>query len=379
MDFSYSEEQEAVRDLARAIFEDHVSHERLKQLESSGEWFDPEIWAELVKANIPGIALPEEVGGSGLGILEICLVLEEMGRHLAPVPLFPTLVLGGLPIAEFGSAGQREKWLAPLARGEMVLTAALHEPGSANPARPRTTARREGDGWRLEGRKECVPAAQLAGAILVPARTGGEDAGVFLLDPRAPGVKLERQETTNREPQCRLELSGAKVGADQVLGAPDTGAAIVEWTLERAQLALAAIQLGVAEEALRRTAEYISSRKQFGRPIAAFQGVALRAADAYIDIEAMRATLLQAACLISEGRPAAVEVATAKWWACRGGQRVVHTAQHLHGGIGSDTDYAIHRFFLWAKQIEITLGGASQQLARLGALLVSGPREEQGE
>jgi alkylation response protein AidB-like acyl-CoA dehydrogenase len=376
MDFSYSEEQEAVRDLARAIFEDHVSHERLKQLESSGEWFDRELWAELVKANIPGIALPEEVGGSGLGILEICLVLEEMGRHLAPVPLFPTLVLGGLPIAEFGTTGQREKWLAPVARGEMVLTAALHEPGSANPARPRTAARREGDGWRLEGRKECVPAAQLAGAILVPARTGGEDTGVFLRDPRAPGVKLERQETTSREPQSRLELSGAKVGADQLLGAPDAGAAIGEWTVERAQLALAAIQLGVAEEALRRTAEYISSRKQFGRPIATFQGVALRAADAFIDIDAMRSTLLQAAWKLSEGRPAAVEVATAKWWACRGGQRVVHTAQHLHGGIGSDIDYAIHRFFLWAKQIEITLGGASQQLARLGALLASGELEE---
>ena len=135
-------------------------------------------------------------------------------------------------------------------------------------------------------------------------------------------------------------------------------------------MGLCAIQLGVAEEALRRTAEYITQRKQFNRPIATFQGVTMRAADAYIDIECMRSTLYQAAWRLSAGLSAGPEVAAARWWACRGGQRVVHTAQHLHGGIGSDVDYPIHRFFLWSKQLELMLGGASQQLARLGRMLV---------
>jgi alkylation response protein AidB-like acyl-CoA dehydrogenase len=161
------------------------------------------------------------------------------------------------------------------------------------------------------------------------------------------------------------------VSADAVLGEPGDGAGIVEWITDRALVGLCAIQVGVAEEALRRTADYAGQRKQFDRPIATFQGVAMRAADAYIDVECMRSALDQAAWQVSAGLPAGREIAAAKWWACRGGERVVHTAQHIHAGIGSDIDYPIHRFFLWSKQIELTLGGASHHLARLGAMLTT--------
>jgi alkylation response protein AidB-like acyl-CoA dehydrogenase len=372
VDFSFSEEQEAVRDLATQILADRVSHERLRELETRGEWFDDDTWAELVKANLAGLALPEEYGGSGYGIVETCLALEEVGRHLAPVPLLPSLVLAGLPLAEFGSEEQRSSWLPALARGERIATAALHELAGSVSALPRVIAARAGDGWRLDGVKECVPAASRADLILVPARTGERTCGVFLLEPRAAGVKLERQVTTNREPQGRLELNDARVEAGAVLGDPTRGSEIVAWMLERAYLALSAVQLGVAEEALRRTAEYVSQRKQFGRPIATFQAVSQRAADAFIDVEAMRATLYQAAWLLSVGRSAEAEVAAARWWACRGSHRVVHSTQHLHGGIGADIDYPIHRYFLWAKQLELTLGGASEPLERLGRILARG-------
>lgn len=369
MDFRFSEEQEALRELARRIFADGSSSERIKQLEASGEWFDRDLWAALARTNLTALVLPEEVGGGGCGIFEACLVLEEAGRHLAPVPLLPTLLLGGLPIAAFGSDAQHERWLTPVAKGEGVLTAALHEEGSADPSRPRVTAKRDGDAWRLDGEKICVPAAPLAGAILVPARTGDREVGVFVIEPGGAGSRLERQFTTNREPQSRLTLSGARVAADALLGAPGEGSTIVHFIAERAGVGLCAVQLGLAEEALRRTAEYVTQRKQFGRPVATFQGVALRAADAFIDVEAMRSTLWQAAWRLSEGLPAAAEVSTARWWACRGGHRVVHTAQHLHGGIGADVDYPIHRFLLWARQNEVTLGGATRQLAELGRQL----------
>jgi alkylation response protein AidB-like acyl-CoA dehydrogenase len=255
--------------------------------------------------------------------------------------------------------------LRPVADEGAVLTAALVEYASSDPAQPRTRAKRDGDGWRIDGEKHCVPAAQLARAILVPARTA-QGVGVFLVEPSASGVLLEPQIATHREPEWRLQLSG--VPAVDVLGAP--GAEIAAWIAERASLALAAIQVGVAEEATRRTARYISERKQFGKPIGTFQGAALRAADAWIDVEAMRGVLLQAAWRVSAGRPATAEIAAAKWWAATAGLRVVHTAQHLHGGIGSDVEYPIHRYFLWAKQNELLLGGAHQQLARLGAHLV---------
>jgi alkylation response protein AidB-like acyl-CoA dehydrogenase len=368
MDFSPSEELVAIRDLARQIFADRVTHERLLALERSGDWFDTELWAELARAGLTALAVPEAYGGGGLGIEELCALFEEQGRHTAPVPLLATAVLGALPIAEFGSAEQRERWLRPVAQDAAVLTAALVEYASSDPAAPRVQASLAGGTWRLDGEKQCVPAADRARVILVPARTP-DGVGVFLVEPNAPGVALERQVATHREPQWRLSLAGAP--AADVLGAPGAGAAIVAWIAERASLALAAIQIGVAEEAMRRAARYVSERKQFGRAIATFQAVTMRAADAWIDVEALRGVVFQAAWRVAAGRPAAAAIATAKWWAATAGSRVVHTAQHLHGGIGSDVEYPIHRFLLWSKQSELLLGGARQQAAALGAHLAS--------
>ena len=369
MDFALSETQEAVRDLARKIFSDHVRHERLLELERSGEWFDRELWSAVVQGGLPAVVIPERCGGSGLGIVELCLVLEEVGRHVAPVPLFATALLGALPVAEFGTAAQQDRWLRPVVDAGAVLSAALVEVGRSDAA-PRTQARRDGAAWRLEGVKECVPAGPLAAAILVPARTP-DGVGVFVVEP-GPGVRLERQVTTSGEPQSRLTLDGARVAADAVLGDPASGAAIVRFLAQRARLGLAAIQLGVAEAALRDTAAYIAQRKQFGRPIATFQGVALRAADAWIDVEALRAVVLEAAWQAGAGRDAEAAIGAAKWWAAMAGQRVVHTAQHLHGGIGSDLEYPVHRYFLWSKQNGLLLGGAAQHAARLGEWLAGG-------
>jgi alkylation response protein AidB-like acyl-CoA dehydrogenase len=396
MDFALTDEQEAIRGLARQIFADRVTHERLRALEDGPEWFDLALWKELGQASVPGTSLPERYGGSGLGLLETCIVLEELGRALAPVPLLPTVVLGALPIAEFGSEAQRAEWLPGVVSGDVVLSAALQEETVGDPTKPRTSARRaaadtgnanspnanppnanlEGEGWILDGEKICVQAAHLARRILVPARTGNDRVGVFLVDPSATGVTLERQLTVHREPQYRLTLSGVAVGAGDVLGDPENGAGIVEWMVSRGQLALCAIALGVAEESLRRTAEYASSRKQFGRQIGAFQGVALRAADGFIDVEAMRSVFWQAVWRVEAGVSARAEVAAAKWWACRAGHRVVHTAQHIHGGIGADTDYPIHRYFFWSQHLEVSLGGASEQLAQIGAWMAQGPGEE---
>lgn len=375
MDFSFTEEQQSLRDLAAQILDDLVSDAMRKDFEGGKREAARGLWSQLAQANLLGVALPEDVGGLGLGIVELALLLEQQGRTLAPIPLLPTLVLGALPIAEFGTPEQGERLLTPVANGTQILSAALIELGAPDPAAPRVTATRTEAGWRLNGEKLCVPFADEAQRILVPAATGETTVGVFLLDPSAPGVALQAQTGTHHEPQFTLTLSRAEVPEIDVLGDPEQGEAIVRWTVERAQVALAATQLGVAQEALRRTAEYTSQRKQFGRPIGSFQGVALRAADAYIDVDCMRSTLWQALWLLSVERPAAAAVSVAKWWACRGGHRVVHTAQHLHGGIGSDVDYPIHRYFLWAKHLDVTLGGGSEQLARLGAQIAAGSHE----
>jgi len=369
MDFSFSEDQQQVAELARKIFAERASHERQRALERAGApRFDRELWRELAQAGLVGIALPEAYGGGGLGFLELALVLEEAGRRTAPVPLLETALLGALPIAEFGSDEQKRTLLPRVAAGELVLSAALHEEGG-DAQHPTTTATRDGTGWTLRGAKLCVPAGQIAQRILVPAATGAGTLGVFLVDPQARGVTLEAALTTNGQPDAHLAFDGVRVGTPDALGDPRAGARIVAWLEPRALAGLCAQTLGVCEEALRLTAEYTKTRKQFDQPIAMFQAVGHRAANAYIDTEAIRLTTWQASWRLAEGLPAEAEVAVAKIWASEAGQRVVHAAQHLHGGVGVDREYPLHRYFLWAKQLELSLGGTTRHLLRLGKLL----------
>jgi 3-oxocholest-4-en-26-oyl-CoA dehydrogenase beta subunit len=364
MDFGFTEEQDAIRDLAAQILSQQVTTDRLKELEAGEERFDRKVWAELAKAGLLAVSLPADVGGSGLGLIETALILEQVGRTVAMVPVLPTIVMAAMPIAEHGTAEQRQALLPPVVAGDSVLTAALVDAvGEAVTATPTT-----GGGWRLDGAKSCVPAGMLADRILVPATTDDGTVIVAIVDPAAGGVERLREETTNFHVEARLELDGVAVAATDVLA----GAA-VEPIVQRTTAALCATTIGVCEAALRMTAEYTKTREQFDRPIATFQAVGQRAADAYIDTEAIRLTAWQAVWRLDAGLPAAEEVAVAKFWAAEGGQRVVHAAQHLHGGVGVDRDYPLHRYFLWAKQLELTLGGATPQLLKLGALLASQP------
>lgn len=375
MDFSFSEEQQAVQDLAAQIFEGQATAERVREVEAGAERFDRELWAELAKAGLLGIALPEAVGGAGLGLVEALLVQEEAGRRVAPTPLWPTIFLGALPVAEFGSEELQQAWLPGVVAGDVILTGAFEELGANDPLRPGVTAERTDGGWALSGAKPAVPNPHVATRILVSAVTGEGTLGVFLVDPGADGVSVITEEATNRQIHGELALDGVVVADAEVVGDPTGGAAVIEWLLARAKLGLAALTVGVCEQALRDTAEYTSERHQFGRPLSTNQGVALRAADAYIDTEAMRAVLWSAAWRLTEGLPAEQEVAMAKWWATEGGHRVVHSTQHLHGGIGADIDYPLHRTFLWAKQAGDTFGGASHTLVGLGADLAAAAKE----
>lgn len=374
MDFTLSDEQEAIRDLAARILTEQLPPERLRTLEQSGSWFADDVWQELAKAGLIGICLPEADGGGGFGLLEACLIAEQVGRTVAPVPYLSAVVSAGLPLAHFGSADQRARYLPGLIDGSATLTAALHEPGDVVvPAVPTTQATPVGDGWRLHGEKVVVVGADRAAAILVPARTAETTAAVFLIDPRAAGVTLVAEEAVSGEPQWTVRLDGVEVGPESVLGSAQQGADIVAWITERLAAAMCAAQTGVCEEALAITARYVSTREQFGSKLGTFQAVGQRVADAYIDTEGIRLTALQAIWRLDAGHDAGDELMVAKYWAAEAAQRVVHAAQHLHGGIGVDLDYPIHRYFRWAKVLELQLGGASPSLLRLGASLVAQP------
>lgn len=364
MDFSLTEEQQSIADLAKKILADLASNERLRALEKGGGLrFDRELWKALADAGLLAVGVPEAYAGAGLGFLEIAAILEQVGRTTAPVPLYETLVLGALPLAEFGSEEQKQTWLPRVARGEAVLTAALLGETPVG-------AQRRGDGWILSGTRLCVPAAEQADAILVQAETQS-GRGVFLVETKAEGVKRTPLATTSGQPESLLELSGVHVPAAALLGREHEGEKIVEWIALRATAALCMVTLGCCEAALELTREYAKTRKQFDQPIAMFQAVGHRAADAYIDTEAVRLTAWQAAWRIAQGLDAAVQVAVAKFWAADGGKRVVHAAQHLHGGIGVDREYPLHRYFLYARQLELTLGSGTPQLVKLGEMLAA--------
>jgi 3-oxocholest-4-en-26-oyl-CoA dehydrogenase beta subunit len=370
VNFEPSEEQRALVDLATQIFTGSADVDAVKAVEASDDRVDRALWAELAAADLLGVALPEEHGGLGFGILEMCLVLEQQGRTVAPVPVVATVVMGALPIAQFGSAAQRTDVLPAVVAGDLLLTGAFAERGANNVTRSSVSAVRDGDVWTLNGTKIAVPAAHVAEAVLVPAETA-DGLTVFLVPTDADGVDLVWNETTNREIHCTVHFDEVEVDHDDVVGAVGAGAEIVEWTIARVNLANSALALGACTEALRMAAEYTSQREQFGRPLSTNQGVAIRAADAYIDIDCMRVTLWHAAWRLDAGLPATDEVHVAKYWAAEAGQRVVHATQHLHGGMGADVDYPVHRTFLWVKQLENIFGGGSQHLAALGARIAA--------
>jgi 3-oxocholest-4-en-26-oyl-CoA dehydrogenase beta subunit len=372
MDFNFNDEQKAIRELAYQIFTDRASDEFLLAFSRTDDTYDETLWQTLAEQGLLGIALPESVGGAGLGLVELCLVLEEQGRRVAPVPLYASLVLGGLPIAAFGSQDQQQRYLPALASGKAKFSAAIAEL-AMNPAVVTTvTATREKGGWVLSGDKAVVPDGAVADFILVPAADSAGRQTVFIVDTLTPGVRLQPVEIGLSG--CRaanLALDNVAVDDSAVLGTVGQGEEILQWLEQRANIGHCALQVGVTEEAMKRTAAFLGERKQFGVALGTFQALAMRMADSYIDVEGIRSTYWLALWRLSEGLDARAEVRAAKWWACDAAHRVVSSSQHLHGGMGADVEYPIHRFFLLAKQISYSLGNASQQLEQLGRLLAA--------
>jgi acyl-CoA dehydrogenase len=358
MDFSLSEAQTELAGLTRKILAERDRPERQ--------------WADLASAGVLAAGLPESLGGAGLGLLEQCSVLAELGRAASAVPYLASVVLGAGAIAAFGRPSQQRRWAVPAGDGSALLTAALSEEDGDDPARPSARAERVGAGWRLSGLKTVVPAAASADLMLVPA-SSADGVLVFLVEPSDHGASVQPQALVDGGDVGRVVLDGVALADDRLLGGVAGGAAAADWLVSRGTVGVCAQQAGVLERALELTAEYARGREQFGRPIGSFQAVAQRLADAYIDVEAVRLTMWQAAWLLAAGRPGDLEVdaavASAKFWAADAGHRVAHTAVHVHGGMGIDTSYPLHRYFVAAKRAEFTLGGATAQLRRLGDLL----------
>ncbi|QOV96400.1 acyl-CoA dehydrogenase family protein [Novosphingobium sp. ES2-1] len=372
MDFSWSEDQQSLQGLAAQIFADTCSDESIRQFAESGQSHDPALWALLAEAGLLGLGIAEADGGTGFGMAEIGLLMEEQGRFLAPVPLHATLALVARPLALWGTDAQRQLWLPRIASGDLIATAAIEETANAWPECPAVKGRAQGDGWLLDGSKTAVPYGAQAGLILVIVELEGRGPSAVLLSPNRAGISVGEQKTTGAEPHAEVTFFGVELHAEDVLGRPGQGADVVRTVIRHGRVGLAAMQLGVTGSALHRTAAYTSERIQFGRPIGSMQAVQQRAADGYIDLEALRSSTMHAAWALDNGCADDAGIGAAKYWAATAGHRITHTAQHLHGGIGADITYPLHRYFLRARQIESALGGASLMAAAIGQALASG-------
>lgn len=369
MEFSLDSDQSAIAELARTIFADHCGDDQIRNFGASGQPYDANLWRILAEAGLTGIGIDESLGGTGFGTIETGLLLEQAGVALAPVPLRDTLT-AAQTLASAGTA--HHALVSEAAAGKAILTSACDEIGAAWDS-PALQAQRDGNGWRLTGSKTAVAWGMEARAVLVSARIEGEEeAGLFVLPTDSAGLRREAQRGTDLTPLALLDLQDVHLPGDALLDAGKGHGDLLRWHLGRQRVALCSSQLGIASEALKRTAAYTSERIQFGRPIGSMQAVQQRAADGYIDVEAMRSTTWRAAWLFDQGECNDAEIAAAKYWAAMGGHRVTHSGQHLHGGMGADVTYPIHRFFLAAKAVESALGGAQPMLATLGALIAGG-------
>lgn len=361
MDFELDEADRELAALAATIAADHTP--------TGPVHFDRALWSDLAGAGVLAAALPERAGGSGLGVLARCAVLVELGRVVAPVPYLASVAVGAAALAEFGTEEQCARWAVPAAAGSLVVTAALTAAlAEGSPIRAERASASASALWHLQGAFAVVPFGTVSDLFLVPARTA-DGLTVFLITPDDFGVTVHPQTVSDGGVDGLLELAQVPLGADRVLGRPGEGARVVEWLTAHATVGLCAHQLGVCEAAMQLTASYANRRVQFERPIGTFQAVGQRLADCYIDVEAIRLTLWQAAWRVSENLPSHKEIHTAKYWAADGGHRVAHTAVHIHGGLGIDVAYPLHRFFGAAKRNEFSLGGSTTHLRRIGAIL----------
>ena len=377
MDFSLNEAQQAVKELSERLCADLATHEAMRELELNRDPrgpLDERLWSELASAGLLGLEVSDGLGGADLDFVATAEVLRQIGATAAYVPYAEHTQLAVFPLATYGTADQQAKWLPRLLDGGVIGTAALSEVNGSrvdlSSTSPRTIATAVNGGYVLNGEKACVAAGLRAGLLLVPATLNGQVA-LFLVEPGTSGLTVTAQAATYIE-EALIVFDGVKVEASALLGGEASrGSDIIQAMQDRYTVALCAIEAGATAASLKLAAEYTKTREQFGKAIATFQAVGQRVADAYVDAEAISLTALQASSRIAEGKEATKEIAASKYWASEGADRVVHACVHVHGGVGVDRDYPLHRYFMLTRQLLVTLGGPTDQLRRIGAALAS--------
>jgi alkylation response protein AidB-like acyl-CoA dehydrogenase len=377
MNFGFNEEQELLRSTARKFFDNECSSETVRKLMDSPEGMTPDLWKKLAEQGWLGLIVPDEHGGMGLGIVDLVVLMEEMGRAVVPGPFFSTVLLGGLAILEAGTEAQKKAWLPRLASGDARATLAWMEPTADLGARGITLpATAKGGGHTLNGTKLFVQDAHTADVLVVAARTGtgktAEDGiSLFLVPKGSAGLTVTLLPTMDQTRKlCEVTFKDVTVGPDALMGQAGSGWAPLARVIDRATVGLCAEMCGGAQKVLDMTVEYAKIRQAFGRPIGSYQGVKHKAADMLVDVENSKSITYYAAWAMDEGvAEGPLAVSMAKAYVSDAYRRVSGAGIQLHGGIGFTWEHDLHLYFKRAKGSEFTFGDATWHRERVAQLV----------
>lgn len=359
MDFNFTEEQEMLRKAARDFFNKELPKSLVKEMAEDTRGYPLELWKKMAGLGWMGLIIPEKYGGSGVGFLDLTVLLEEMGRACLPGPFFSTAVLGVMTLLEAGSEEQKQKLLPKVASGELLLSLAFSEPDAVNsPDFFKVKAKAEGDGYSISGTKLFVSDAHVADYLICSAKTKGGTT-LFLVDAKCSGLSCKLLPTVAGDKQCEVNFKGVKVGKGDILGEVDQGSRYMEKVLAKATVAKCAEMTGGAQQVLEMTVDYAKTRVQFGSPIGVFQAVQHHCANMVTDVQGIRFITYQAAWMLNEGMPCTKEVSMAKAWVNEAYRRVTALGHQVHGAIAFQQDHDMHLFTKQAGLGAFTFGDVS--------------------
>ncbi len=365
MDMGLTEIQQMLKSSAQEFLGRECPTTLVREMEEDERGYPDELWRQMAGLGWAGVPFPEQYGGTGGDFLDLAVLLEEIGRFLAPSPYFSSVVLGGLTVLDAGSDAQKDDLLSRVCDGSGIMTLAVTEPTATFEAwGVETTATADGNGFALNGAKLFVPDAHVADVLIVAARTaqGGEPAEgitLFLVPARMEGLDISPIRIIGSERQFEVTLNNVRVPASSVLGEVNGGWAIAERAIQRAVAGQCITMLGGATAVLDMTVEYVKQRTQFGRPVGSFQAVQHHCAQMATDVEGCRGVAYQAAWQLAEGLPAQREVSIAKAWVSQAYRRVCATAHQCHGAIGFTKEHDLQLYTRRAKVQELGYGDAN--------------------
>jgi alkylation response protein AidB-like acyl-CoA dehydrogenase len=375
MNFALSDEQQMLQKSAADFVRRESSLKRIRELRNDSAGFSRPIYGKMAELGWLAIPFSDKLGGLGQGLVDLAVVMEEIGRGLLPEPVLSSVFLGGQAVALGGSAAQQSQWLPKVIEGQAILTlGSLERQSRYDPFDVGTEAKRDGSSWLLSGEKIYVPDAGQADRIVVTARTQGsrrdrEGVALFLLDPKATGVSLAPVPTSDWRKRFHLKMDKVRLDDSARLSGTTPPDIALESVLDRATVGLAAEMLGAMSEAFRMTVEYLKTRQQFGVPIGSFQALQHRAADEYVQSELSRSAVYFAAMCLDENMPdAQAAVSTAKARCNDAFHLIANESIQMHGGIGMTDEHDIGFFFKRARVAEVTLGDSNYHRDRYARL-----------